>query len=117
MDGVAKPWWNAVLGYALSALLGWVAASIQFGRKLEARDKALRQQMHEDRVTESARLDTLDREIARVGAEVWGPKGESGLRKDVNNLQTEIAKQTITLTEILASVKMLVETNNKERHP
>lgn len=109
-------WIDASVRYALVLLIGWVAAAMQFGKKLSAHDKALRAVIDENQRVNTARYDQMDRDISRLSSEVWGPHGESGLRKDVNELQLEVKAQTKLLTQILTTVKHIHRTSTGKPH-
>lgn len=96
-------WWGAVVRYTATALATYVIASVQFGKKLEKRDNAL-----------NSRLGDIERDVARLSSEVWGPHGESGLRKEVGELQRDVKEQTKTLGEILATVRLLAKQTGRD---
>ena len=108
---------DAAARYALVALVGWVAASLQYGRKLTAADTAIRALMVKHQGETNARLETLERDVARVGAEVWGPKGESGLRLEVSNMHGTISQHGETLVRILSEVRQVAESLSIIRRP
>lgn len=109
---VAQSFVDTAIKYAFAALLSYVGASLQFGRKLSAHDKALQERMNENQRQTNHKLESLDRDMTRLSAEVWGPQGASGLRKDVNELQEDIRQQGETLAEILGHVRVLHEKLN-----
>lgn len=115
-DAATAPeaWWDSVLRYAgtaaLSGLLSWALATIQSGKKLRAHEERMLSEIRQQGAAANGRIDEVGRELERVKAEVWGPQGESGLRKDVATLQQTIQQQTVTLTEILTKVNLLVKT-------
>lgn len=106
-------WWEMVLRYAgtagLSALVSWALATIQFGKKLRGHEERMLTAIRDQGVDANDKIDEVRRELDRVKAEVWGPQGESGLRKDVVTIQQTIQQQQITLAEILTKVTMLVK--------
>jgi hypothetical protein len=89
-------WKEHIVNYLLVGLAGWVVASLRFEHRLTKSDK-----------DHGTRMDKLEKEVAKITAEVWGPNGENGLSKHVAQLQTESHEQSRTLAEILAHVKIL----------
>ncbi len=118
---VAEPttgagWFDMVVRYLVAGLVGWVASSVQFSKKLKAHeDKVIatiddQTKKTNDRIDKAnANVEEVKRELAKVAAEMWGPHGESGLHKDVGVLKEQMARQAVTLAEILTTVRMLAE--------
>ena len=61
-------WKEHIVNYLLVGLTGWLLASLRFEHRLTKSDKA-----HGDR------MEHLEKDVAKISAEVWGPSGENGL--------------------------------------
>lgn len=101
---------DTLVRYAFSALLGWAAASAHVGKKLQSHEKAMIAKMDAIQKANEARMIEMEREHARMAAELWGAQGDGGLRRAVDKVQTDLESLHKTTTEVLIAVRSLSKT-------